>query len=74
LRVVAVRDNLPGPDVWLVFRKNSETGELKAYVSNASADISETTLVHISDMRWLIETVFEDSKQFIGMGDYQVRS
>ena len=25
LRVVAVRDTLPGPDVWLVLRRHSET-------------------------------------------------
>jgi len=29
LRVVAVRDALPGPDVWLVLRRHVETGELK---------------------------------------------
>jgi len=29
LRVVAVRDSLPGPDVWLVFRRNLDTGEIK---------------------------------------------
>lgn len=74
LRVVAVRDRLPGPDVWLVLRKNLKTGELKTYVSNAPVDISEAALVYISGMRWPIETAFEESKQFIGMGDYQVRS
>jgi SRSO17 transposase len=25
-------------------------------------------------MRWPIETCFEDSKQLLGMGDYEVRS
>jgi SRSO17 transposase len=74
LRVIAVRDKLSGPDVWLVFRKNPEKDELKTYVSNAPVNIPEATLIHISGMRWPIETAFEDSKQLIGMGDYQVRS
>ena len=28
----------------------------------------------MSGMRWPIETCFEDSKQLLGMGDYDVRS
>ena len=32
-RVVAVRDALPGPDVWVVLRRHLETGELKTYLA-----------------------------------------
>jgi len=74
LRVLAVRDDLPGPEVWLILRRAVTTGELKAYLSNASADTSHATLVRISGMRWPIETAFEDGKQLVGLGDYQVRS
>jgi SRSO17 transposase len=74
LRVVAVRDKLPGPDVWLIVRRAVTTGVLKAYLCNAPADTSLTTLVRISGMRWPIETAFEDGKQLVGLGDYQVRS
>ncbi len=74
LRVVAVRDTLPGPDVWLVLRRQSETGELKTYLSNAPVDLTLEKLVQMSGMRWPIETCFEDSKQLLGMGDYEVRS
>jgi SRSO17 transposase len=74
LRVVAVRDGLPGPDVWLIFRRALSTGELKVYLSNAPQETSHDTLVRISGMRWPIETSFEDGKQLVGMGDYQVRS
>ena len=74
LRVIAVREGLPGPEVWLVMRRNPLTGELKTYVSNAPADIALATLVRLSGMRWPIETCFEDSKQYVGMGDYEVRS
>ena len=74
LRVVAVRNHLPGPDVWLVFRRALSTGELKVYLSNAPLETSQCTLIRLSGMRWPIETSFEDGKQLVGMGDYQVRS
>jgi SRSO17 transposase len=74
LRVVAVRNGLPGPDVWLIFRRSLSAGELKVYLSNAPLETSHDTLVRISGMRWPIETGFEDGKQLVGMGDYQVRS
>jgi len=74
LRVVAVRDALPGPDVWLVLRRHVETGELKTYLCNAPVDIALETHVRMSGMRWPIETCFEDSKQLLGMGSYEIRS
>jgi len=58
----------------LILRRNVVSGELKAYLSNAPADVSLTDLVRISGMRWPIETCFEESKQYLGMGDYQIRS
>jgi SRSO17 transposase len=73
-RGVAVRDTLPGPDVWLVLRRHLETGELKTYLCHAPVDTALEQLVHMSGMRWPIETCFEDSKQLLGMGDYEVRS
>ena len=73
LRVIAVRAGLPGPEVWLVLRRNVVTGELKTYLSNAAADTLLTTLVRLSGMRWPIETCFEDGKQYLGMGDDEVR-
>jgi len=74
MRVIAVREGLPGPEVWLVLRRNVLTGELKTYLSNAPADTLLTTLVRLSGMRWPIETCFEDGKQYLGLGDYEVRS
>jgi SRSO17 transposase len=74
IRVIAVRDTLPGPDVWLVLRRHMETGELKTYLCNAPRDTALETQVRMSGMRWPIETCFEDSKQLLGMGDYEVRS
>ena len=74
IRVVAVRNTLPGPEVWLVLRRHLETGELKTYLCNAPVDTTLAQLVHMSGMRWPIATCFEDSKQLLGMGDYAVRS
>jgi SRSO17 transposase len=74
VRVIGVRQGLPGPEVWLVLRRHVLTGELKTYLSNAPADTPLTTLVRLSGMRWPIETAFEDGKQYLGMGDYEVRS
>ena len=74
LRVAAVRGGLPGPEVWLILRRAVSTSELKTYLCNAPADTPQATLVRISGMRWPIETSFEDGKQLIGLGDYQVRS
>jgi SRSO17 transposase len=74
LRVVAVRDGLPGPAVWLVFRRNPATGELKCYLSNAPTETALSTFAWLSGMRWPIETCFENGKQEVGFGDYQLRS
>jgi SRSO17 transposase len=74
VRVVAVRDGLPGPEGWLILRRNVLTGELKTYLSNAPAETPLPTLVRLSGMRWPIETCFEEGKQYLGTGDYEVRS
>ena len=74
LRVTAVRDGLPGPDVWLVFRRNVSTGEIKFYLCNAPVEIPLSTLVRLSGMRWPIEPCFEEGKQHLGLGDYEVRT
>jgi SRSO17 transposase len=73
-RVTAVRDGRPGPDVWLMLRRNPETGEVKTYLANAPAHTPLTTLVRLSGMRWPIERCFEEGKQHLGLGDYEVRS
>jgi SRSO17 transposase len=74
VRVIAVREGLPGPEVWLVLRQHVVTGELKTYLSNAPAATPLAMLVRQSGMRWPIETCVEDGKQYLGMGEYEVRS
>jgi SRSO17 transposase len=74
VRVVAVRDGLPGPDQWLVLRRSlGERPELKTYLSNAPAATKETTLVRKSGMRWPIEAAILECKSEVGMDQYEVR-
>jgi SRSO17 transposase len=74
-RVVSVRDGLPGPDVWLVFRRSlGESPELKAYLSNAPIETIGAAFARVSGMRWPVETALEDGKSHLGMASYMVRS
>lgn len=75
LRVIEARDGLPGPEVWLVIRRNIDNpDEIKFYLSNAPADIPYADLVRISGMRWPIESIFRESKVEVGFDHYEVRS
>jgi len=75
VRVVAVRDSLPGPDQWLVLRRSlGERPQLKTYLSNAPNSTPHTTLVQKSGMRWPVELAIEECKSEVGMDQYEVRS
>ena len=52
LRVVARRGREPGPDVWLLLRRNPATDELKCYLSNGSAEMAPERLVWLAGLRW----------------------
>ena len=75
LRIVEARAGLPGPELWLVIRRNLENpSELKFYFSNAPATIALSELVRISGMRWPIEIIFEEAKGEVGFDHYELRS
>jgi SRSO17 transposase len=75
LRVVEVREGLPGPASWLVIRRNIEDPtKTKYYFSNAPTTIDPLQLVRISGMRWPIEMIFGTSKVEIGFDHYELRS
>lgn len=75
LRGVAVRDGLPGPDVWIIFRRSlGDDPELKVYVSNAPPDTPVTELVRVAGLRWPVETAIQEGKDGLGMDHYEVRS
>jgi len=74
VRAVAVREGLPGPAVWVVFRRSvGATPELKTYLSNASVVTPLGTLVRLSGMRWPVESAIEECKGEVGMDQYEVR-
>ena len=74
LRVAARRGLEPGPDVWLLLRRNPATDELKGYLAHGPADMAPERLVWLAGLRWPIEQCFRDGKQLFGLGDYEGRS
>jgi SRSO17 transposase len=59
LRLIESRANLPGPEVWLIIRRNlDDPSVVKFYFSNAPAETPLIEFVRISCMRWPIETIF----------------
>ena len=75
VRAVAVRQKMPGPQVWVVLRRSlGDAPELKVYLSNATADVDLHELVRVSGQRWPIETCFKQAKGKLGMAEYQTRS
>mgnify|MGYP002634136804 CR=1 FL=1 len=75
LRITEARGGLPGPDLWLVLRRNvADPTQVKYYLSNAPANLPVAQFVRLSGMRWPIETIFEESKGEIGFDHYETRS
>ena len=75
LRLIESRKNLPGPEVWLIIRRNLEDPSIiKFYFSNAPASTPVIEFVRISGMRWPIETIFEEAKGEVGFDHYEMRS
>jgi len=72
LRVHQVRDGLPGPESWLILRKE-DNGEKKYQLSNASPDTKMSRLAEMSCSRYWMERALEDAKGEVGMADYEVR-
>jgi len=73
LRVVEHKGGLPGKELWLLLRMNSD-GEIKYMLSNAPEDIPFLELVRVSQMRWTIEQLFQEGKSFLGLDEYEMRS
>jgi SRSO17 transposase len=76
-RAVAVRDKLPGPEVWVLLRYkvigSDEQPRVKFYLSNAPAEVALEELVRVCGMRWPIELSFEEGKGELGMDQYELR-
>lgn len=75
LRIVEVRNALPGPESWLIMRRNiDDPAEIKYYFSNAPAAIDPLELIRISGMRWPVEIIFRAGKVEVGFDHYELRS
>lgn len=75
LRATTVRDGLPGPRVWLVFRRTLEPKpEIKFYFSNAPTTCPREEFIRVSGLRWPIETALEEGKGEVGMDHYETRT
>jgi hypothetical protein len=57
-----------------VARRDIISNEHKYYLSNAPPSIPLAAFVRVTGLRWPIESCFEEGKQELGLGDYQVRS
>ncbi|MGI8914098.1 MAG: hypothetical protein ACR2JY_10040, partial [Chloroflexota bacterium] len=77
LRAVAVREGLPGPEVWIVLRRplveSGEQPDLKYFLANAPVSTPLATLVRVSGLRWPIESCFEEGKEEVGLDHYELR-
>jgi SRSO17 transposase len=75
LRVVVERDDLPGPELWLVVERGlDQEAKSKYYLSNATPAVSLRTLVQVGHTRWPVEDCFLQGKQEVGLDAYEVRS
>lgn len=74
-RVVAVREGLPGPSVWLLLRRSpSAPQEIHCFLSNAPMQMAANSLIEVCALRWPIEIMFEQAKQFVGLNEYETRT
>jgi SRSO17 transposase len=75
LRVVVERDDLPGPELWLVVERSlDQEPKVKYYLSNAATAVPLLTLVQVGHTRWPVEDCFLQGKQEVGLDAYEVRS
>ena len=58
----------------LIVARRPETGEIKYFISNASAAVSMEDLLTAAFARWHIELWFERAKQEAGLGAFEVRT
>ncbi len=74
VRVVESRDQLPGPDIWLLARRSiSDPSKLAYYLAYAPARSSLATLARVASTRYTVEQCIEEAKGETGLDEYEVR-
>ncbi len=75
VRVTPVRDGLPGPRSWAIFRRlPSSQSKTKFYFSNASEDFPQQEITRMTGMRWHVETALEESKGETRLDHFETRT
>ena len=74
VRVVESRDQLPGPDVWLLARRSQAAPDkLAYYLAYVPPKTSLETLVRVASTRYTVEQCIEEAKGETGLDEYEVR-
>jgi SRSO17 transposase len=74
VRVVESRDQLPGPQVWLLARRSkSAPDKLAYYLAYAPPRTSLERLVRVASSRYTVEQCIEEAKGETGLDEYEVR-
>jgi SRSO17 transposase len=75
VRAWAMRDQKPGPPVWLLVRRSlGKAPEVKYYISNGDAETTLDVLALVACSRCRVEEFFESCKSYLGMAQYETRS
>jgi len=75
LRVTAIRDDLPGPRLWLVFQRTlGPKPKLKFYFSTAPSTCLPQEFIRMSGRRWPVETTLEEGKGEVGLDHNETRT
>ena len=75
VRAWAMRDQKPGPPVWLLIRRSlEEKPEVKYYISNGDAETPLGVMALVACSRFRVEEFFEACKSYLGMSQYETRS
>lgn len=59
---------------WLIIARNTSTGEIKYFVSNACENTPLQEMLRVAFARWHVEMWFERAKQDCGFGAFEVRT
>jgi SRSO17 transposase len=74
VRFVVERDDLPGPELWLLLERScDQQSPLKYYLSNAAADCPLPEMIRAAHSRWTVEDCFLRGKDEVGLDEYEVR-
>jgi len=75
VRAWAMRDQRPGPPIWLVFRRSLEAvPEVKHSISSGDAATPPEVLAAVAGTRYRVEEFFSEAKSYLAMAQYETRS